>query len=79
MRYESPLQLKHALANYGVAHGYKLWYYRSDYKCLLVYCGRDISLGRCAGKKRTKGKKTREMQQKAKMTGKGKSIQSPMK
>ncbi|GJR91418.1 splicing factor [Tanacetum coccineum] len=33
MRYESPQQLKHALANYGLANGIKLWYYRNDADC----------------------------------------------
>ncbi|GJY43331.1 hypothetical protein Tco_0431544 [Tanacetum coccineum] len=57
MKFENPLQLKNALADYGVKHGYQLWYYRSDYKSLLVYCGRDIELGRCAGKRGMKKKK----------------------
>ncbi|GJU09370.1 hypothetical protein Tco_1131766 [Tanacetum coccineum] len=66
MRYENPEQLKHALANYGVAHGYKLWYYRNDSESLLVYCGRDTSIGRCASKK-----KLRKNQEKDKEKGKG--------
>nr|GEZ56834.1 hypothetical protein [Tanacetum cinerariifolium] len=67
MRYENPEQLKHALANYGVAHGYKLWYYRTDSESLLVYCGRDTSIGRCASKK-----KLRKNQEKDQEKGKGK-------
>ncbi|PWA42377.1 hypothetical protein CTI12_AA545420 [Artemisia annua] len=43
MKFENPEQLKIALADYGVKHGYQLWYYRSDYKSLLVYCARDVS------------------------------------
>ena len=54
MKFENPEQLKIALADYGVKHGYQLWYYRSDYKSLLVYCARDVSLGRCAGRKKKK-------------------------
>ncbi|GJW58169.1 hypothetical protein Tco_0104900 [Tanacetum coccineum] len=88
MRYESPQQLKHALANYGVANGFKLWYYRNDADCLLVFCGRDLSIGRCASKKKlsnkynlspqgkgkgeTQGNGKGEHQQKAKEKGKGK-------
>ncbi|PWA61795.1 hypothetical protein CTI12_AA372510 [Artemisia annua] len=50
MRFENPLQLKHCLANYGVKHGNQLWYMQHDmYK--LVYCGRDVSQGKCAGKR----------------------------
>ncbi|GKA54389.1 hypothetical protein Tco_0753338 [Tanacetum coccineum] len=30
MRFETPHQLKMALANYGVAHGYQLWYMKND-------------------------------------------------
>ncbi|GKA53019.1 hypothetical protein Tco_0746334, partial [Tanacetum coccineum] len=33
-----------------VAHGYKLWYYRNDSESLLVYCGRDTSIGRWIAK-----------------------------
>ncbi|GJS85516.1 putative RNA-directed DNA polymerase [Tanacetum coccineum] len=32
MRYETPQQLKMALANYGVAHGYQLWYMKNDWR-----------------------------------------------
>ncbi|PWA80923.1 calcium/proton exchanger [Artemisia annua] len=49
MRFESNEQLKLALANYGVANGYQLWFMRNDWKQLLVYCGRDVQSGRCAG------------------------------
>ncbi|GKC68807.1 hypothetical protein Tco_1101405, partial [Tanacetum coccineum] len=49
MRYEHPEQLKLALANYGVANGYQLWYMRNDWRCMLVYCGRNVEAGRCAG------------------------------
>ena len=35
IRFENPLQLKHCLANYGVKHGYQLWYMQNDmYKYL---------------------------------------------
>ncbi|PWA39335.1 hypothetical protein CTI12_AA572830 [Artemisia annua] len=51
MRFESPTQLKQCLANYGVAGGYQLWYMQNDMHKLLVYCGRDVSLGKCAGKR----------------------------
>ncbi|PWA95914.1 hypothetical protein CTI12_AA045570 [Artemisia annua] len=51
MKFENPQQLKHLLADYGVKHGYQLWYYRSDSNSLLVYCGRDLELGRCAGRR----------------------------
>ncbi|PWA78041.1 hypothetical protein CTI12_AA102080 [Artemisia annua] len=49
MRFETNEQLKLALANYGVAKGYQLWFMRNDWKQLLVYCGRDVQSGRCAG------------------------------
>ncbi|GJV36620.1 calcium/proton exchanger [Tanacetum coccineum] len=49
MRYEHPEQLKLALANYGVANGYQLWYMRNDWRCMLVYCGRNVEAGRCVG------------------------------
>ncbi|GJS30381.1 hypothetical protein Tco_0491001 [Tanacetum coccineum] len=42
MRYEHPEQLKRALANYGVANGYQLWYMRNDWRCMLVYYGRNV-------------------------------------
>ncbi|GJW60511.1 calcium/proton exchanger [Tanacetum coccineum] len=54
MRFETPHQLKMALANYGVAHGYQLWYMKNDWRQVLVYCGRNIDEGRCAGKKGNK-------------------------
>jgi hypothetical protein len=49
MRFESNEQLKLALANYGVHNEYQLWFERNDWKQLLVYCGRDVQAGRCAG------------------------------
>ncbi|GKD48346.1 splicing factor, partial [Tanacetum coccineum] len=66
MRYESPQQLKHALANYGVANGFKLWYYRNDSDCLLIFCGRDLSIGRCASKKKLSNKDNLSRQGKGK-------------
>nr|GEW35242.1 hypothetical protein [Tanacetum cinerariifolium] len=33
---------KQALANYGVANGYQLWYAKNDWRSLLVYCGRSV-------------------------------------
>ena len=60
MRYEHPEQLKIALANYGVANGYQLWFERNDWKSLLVYCGRDVQSGRCAGRYSNKKKKIRK-------------------
>ena len=38
-----------------------MWYYRSDYKSLLVYCARDVSLGRCAGRKKKDKKKNADL------------------
>ncbi|GJT31623.1 calcium/proton exchanger [Tanacetum coccineum] len=61
IRYETPYQLKLALANYGVAHGYQLWYMKNDWREVLVYCGRNVEEGRCAGKK---GNKDRVMKNK---------------
>ena len=57
MRFESPAQLKQCLANYGVTNGYQLWFMQNDIHKLLVFCGRDVSEGRCAGKR---GKKDKE-------------------
>ncbi|GJX80913.1 hypothetical protein Tco_0329062 [Tanacetum coccineum] len=54
MRYETPHQLKLALANYGVAHGFQLWYMKNDWREVLVYYGRNVEDGRCAGKKGNK-------------------------
>ncbi|PWA54416.1 hypothetical protein CTI12_AA436200 [Artemisia annua] len=72
MRYESPHQLKMALANYGVAHGYQLWYMKNDWKYLFVYCGRNVAEGKCAGKK---GNKNRVMSLKDRSKGKqGKKV-----
>ncbi|GJU55890.1 hypothetical protein Tco_1229604 [Tanacetum coccineum] len=34
---------------------YKMWYMRNGFRCLLVYYGRDIALGRCASKRKLKG------------------------
>ncbi|GKB68322.1 splicing factor [Tanacetum coccineum] len=45
MRFHHPEQIKLCLANYGVANGYPLWFYRNDWKKLLVYCGRDVKSG----------------------------------
>ena len=50
MRYEHPDQLKLALANYGVANGYQLWFERNDWKTLLVFCGRSVEDGRSVGR-----------------------------
>nr|GEW00804.1 hypothetical protein [Tanacetum cinerariifolium] len=61
MRYETPYQLKLALENYGVAHGYQLWYIKNDWREVLVYYGRNMEEGRCAGKK---GNKDRVMKNK---------------
>ncbi|GJW58010.1 hypothetical protein Tco_0104741 [Tanacetum coccineum] len=47
-------QLKMALTNYGVAHGYQLWYMKNDWRQVLVYYGRNIVEGKCAGKKGNK-------------------------
>nr|GEU56700.1 hypothetical protein [Tanacetum cinerariifolium] len=37
------------LTNYGVANGYQLWYMRNDWRCMLVYYGRNVEASRCAG------------------------------
>ncbi|GKA42496.1 hypothetical protein Tco_0735156 [Tanacetum coccineum] len=42
MRFHHPEQLKLCVENYGVANGYPLWFYRNDWRKLLVYCGRDV-------------------------------------
>ncbi|GJR42492.1 hypothetical protein Tco_1310595 [Tanacetum coccineum] len=42
MRFKTSHQLKMALANYGVAHGYQLWYMKNNWRQVLVYCGRNI-------------------------------------
>ncbi|GJY31323.1 hypothetical protein Tco_0414818 [Tanacetum coccineum] len=60
MRYEHPEQLKQALANYGVANGYQLWFFKNDWRSLLVYCGRSVKGGRCAGKYSNKKKKNKK-------------------
>nr|GEV34751.1 splicing factor [Tanacetum cinerariifolium] len=60
MRYEHPEQLKQALANYEVANGYQLWYAKNDWRSLLVYCGRSVECGRCAGKYSNKKKKIKK-------------------
>ncbi|GKA38592.1 hypothetical protein Tco_0731143 [Tanacetum coccineum] len=54
IRFESPQQLKHMFANYGVQHGYQLWYMQQDHNKLLVFCGKDVSEGKCVS---LKGKK----------------------
>ncbi|GKA26340.1 hypothetical protein Tco_0712449, partial [Tanacetum coccineum] len=41
-------KLKMELENYGVAHGFQLWYMKNDWRQVLVYCGRNIVEGRCA-------------------------------
>ncbi|GJT04265.1 hypothetical protein Tco_0838727 [Tanacetum coccineum] len=53
MKFESPSQLKQCLANYGVTHGYQLWYMQNDTYKLLVKCGRDVS---AAGWQEVEGK-----------------------
>nr|GEV02810.1 ORFIII-like polyprotein [Tanacetum cinerariifolium] len=55
IKFESPSQLKQCLANYGVTHGYQLWYMQNDTYKLLVKCGRDVSAGKCAGKGSAEG------------------------
>nr|GEW80240.1 hypothetical protein [Tanacetum cinerariifolium] len=55
LKFKSPSQLKQCLANYGVTHGYKLWYMQNDTYKLLVKYERDVSAGKYAGKR---GKKT---------------------
>nr|GEY84229.1 hypothetical protein [Tanacetum cinerariifolium] len=45
MRFESPQQLKHMLANYGAQNGYQLRYMQNDHNKLLAFCGRDVSEG----------------------------------
>ncbi|PWA66859.1 hypothetical protein CTI12_AA112880 [Artemisia annua] len=69
MRFETNEQLKLALANYGVANGYQLWFMRNDWKQLLVYCGRDVQSGRCAGAPTIKKRK----QDRNKKNGEGSS------
>ncbi|GKD88059.1 hypothetical protein Tco_1359213 [Tanacetum coccineum] len=54
MKYENPLQLKQSLANYGVANGFQMWYMINDFRCLLVYYGRNIAICRCASKRKLK-------------------------
>ncbi|GKE35755.1 hypothetical protein Tco_1455077 [Tanacetum coccineum] len=44
------------LANYGVQHGYQLWYMQQDHNKLLVFSCRDVSEGKCVG---LKGKKSK--------------------
>nr|GEW99508.1 chloramphenicol acetyltransferase-like domain-containing protein [Tanacetum cinerariifolium] len=59
MRYAHPEQLKLALANYRVSGGYQLWFQKNDWRQLLVFCGRDVSKGRCVWyhSKKVKAKK----------------------
>ncbi|GJU91562.1 hypothetical protein Tco_1303985 [Tanacetum coccineum] len=47
---------KLALTNYGVAYSYQLWYMKNDWRSVLVYCGRNVAEGRCAGKKGNKNR-----------------------
>nr|GEW03663.1 calcium/proton exchanger [Tanacetum cinerariifolium] len=54
MRYETPRQLKMALANYDVAHDYQLWYMKNDWRQVLVYYGRNVVEERCVGKRGNK-------------------------
>nr|GEV32732.1 hypothetical protein [Tanacetum cinerariifolium] len=49
MRFDNPEQLKMCLENYEVANGYQLLFYKNDWRKLLVYYGRDVEAGRCAG------------------------------
>lgn len=56
MRFENPDQLKQCITNYGVAHGYQLWYAKNEWKGLLVMCGRCVEEGRCASGNRRKKK-----------------------
>ncbi|GKD22964.1 hypothetical protein Tco_1224667, partial [Tanacetum coccineum] len=56
IRYETPYQLKLALGNYGVAHGYQLWYMKNEWREVLGYCGRNVEEGRCVKKKVVKKK-----------------------
>ncbi|GKC90688.1 hypothetical protein Tco_1151337 [Tanacetum coccineum] len=56
MRYETPRELKFALTNFGVAHGYQLWFMNNDLKSVLVFYRRNVKEGRCAGKKDKKDK-----------------------
>ncbi|GJX77662.1 hypothetical protein Tco_0324473 [Tanacetum coccineum] len=78
MKFENPLQLKNALVDYGVKHGHKLWFYRCDNKSLLVYCGSDIKLGRCAGR-RGMNKKKKAVAEGDKVKGKKVAEDSPKK
>ena len=72
MRYEDSQQLKFALANYGVANGYQLWYMKNDWRSVLAYCGRNVDEGRCAAKK---GDKNRLMaNQKKALVNKGEIV-----
>ncbi|GKB66549.1 hypothetical protein Tco_0927961 [Tanacetum coccineum] len=61
MRFDHPTQVKMCLANYGVANRYQLWYYRNDWRKLLVCYGRDVEAGRCAGYNSFKKKKKKEL------------------
>ncbi|GKA62896.1 hypothetical protein Tco_0762415 [Tanacetum coccineum] len=61
MRFHHPEQLKLCLANYGVANGYPLWFYRNDWRKLLVYCSRDVESGRCVGSNSLKKRKKKEL------------------
>ncbi|GKC65735.1 hypothetical protein Tco_1098333 [Tanacetum coccineum] len=45
---------------------------RNDFRCLLVYCGRDIAIGRCASKRKLKGVNLTSTGQNEKTPTKGK-------
>nr|GEX98092.1 calcium/proton exchanger [Tanacetum cinerariifolium] len=61
MRFDHPKQLKMFLANYDVANGYQLWFYKNDWRKLLVYYGRDVEAGRCDGLGQCKRAKQRSL------------------
>ncbi|GKB49183.1 calcium/proton exchanger, partial [Tanacetum coccineum] len=52
--YETSHHLNLALSNSGVAYGFQLWFMKNDWRKVLVYCGRNVVEGRCAGKKGNK-------------------------
>ena len=56
MKFEHPDQLKECLINYGVKHGYQLWFKRNDYRNVAVLCGRNVEEGRCSSQKSCKQK-----------------------
>ncbi|GJU51850.1 pentatricopeptide repeat-containing protein [Tanacetum coccineum] len=73
IRYEHPEQLKLALANYGVANGYQLWYIRNDWRCMLVYCGKNVEAG-STPKKSVTGKKAKLKKKQGTPFKKGKPV-----